>query len=342
MLDYPCHRQLHLTNFTVFQEASFEFSPGVNVFIGENGSGKTHLLKAMYAYQRPFSREVPDLNTALKQLFQTNRAGDVLRSTAKRGANMRVRGLYGDHEWKYEFGTGQPKLRISSYVEELFMQGKPEMARPVFVPAMDMMGHTLQFNQAYNQVYLDFDLTCYDIVTLVTLENKADLTQQERESPLADLLGGKLEFEEGRFYLRTAKGQQAMPMVAEGIRKIAALVRLQRNGWLGPGTTLYWDEPETNINPVLMDELIGAILVLARQGVQIFLATHSYVILKELDLQATAEDKVRFFSLKADKTGTRVMAADNFTTLEPNPILQQYGSLYDRDIRRASGRQRRP
>lgn len=335
MPDYPCHRQLYLTNFTVFQEASFEFSSGVNVFIGENGSGKTHLLKAMYAYQRPFSREVPDLTTALKQLFQTNRAGDVLRSTAKQGANMEVRGLYGDSEWKYEFGT-------TSGLEELFMQGKPEMARPVFIPAMDMMGHTLQFNQAYNQVYLDFDLTCYDIVTLFTLENKVGLALQERESPLTNLLGGKLEFTEGRFYLRTAKGQQAMPMVAEGIRKIAALVRLQRNGWLGPGTTLFWDEPETNINPVFMDELIGAILALARQGVQVFLTTHSYVILKELDLQATEEDQVRFFSLKADKAGTQVMAADNFTSLEPNPILQQYGSLYDRDIRRASGRQRRP
>ena len=342
MSEYPHHRQLQLTNFTVFQEASFEFSRGVNVFIGENGSGKTHLLKAMYAYQRPFSREVPDLNTALKQLFQTNRAADVLRSTAKRGANMRVRGLYGDSEWNYEFGIGQHKPGTGPYVEELYMQGKPKMARPVFVPAMDMMGHTLQFNQAYNQVYLDFDLTCYDIVTLLTLENKTGLTSQERDSPLANLLGGKLEFEEGRFYLRTVKGQQAMPMVAEGIRKIAALVRLQRNGWLGMGTTLYWDEPETNINPVLMDELISAILVLTRQGVQVFLTTHSYVILKELDLQATPEDKVRFFSLKADKTGTQVMTADTFISLEPNLILQQYGSLYDRDIRRASGRQRRP
>jgi hypothetical protein len=48
-----------------------------------------------------------------------------------------------------------------------------------------------------------------------------------------------------------------MPMVAEGLRKIATLVQLQRNGWLIPGTTLFWDEPETNLNPVLMDEVVG-------------------------------------------------------------------------------------
>ena len=33
-------------NFTVFDHAEFTFSPGVNVLIGKNGTGKTHVLKA--------------------------------------------------------------------------------------------------------------------------------------------------------------------------------------------------------------------------------------------------------------------------------------------------------
>jgi len=36
---------LHIRQFTVFQDALFEFSPGLNVIIGDNGTGKTHLLK---------------------------------------------------------------------------------------------------------------------------------------------------------------------------------------------------------------------------------------------------------------------------------------------------------
>ena len=36
---------------------------------------------------------------------------------------------------------------------------------------------------------------------------------------------------------------------AEGVRKISGLYRLIQNGWLKPGTTLFWDEPEANINP---------------------------------------------------------------------------------------------
>ena len=34
---------LHIKNFTVFQDARFEFSPGLNVIVGDNGTGKTHV-----------------------------------------------------------------------------------------------------------------------------------------------------------------------------------------------------------------------------------------------------------------------------------------------------------
>jgi len=38
-----------IENLTVFEKFNMEFSAGINVFIGENGTGKTHLLKFMYA-----------------------------------------------------------------------------------------------------------------------------------------------------------------------------------------------------------------------------------------------------------------------------------------------------
>jgi predicted ATP-dependent endonuclease of OLD family len=41
--------QIKLDRFTAFEQLSLSFSPGLNVFIGENGCGKTHLLKLIYA-----------------------------------------------------------------------------------------------------------------------------------------------------------------------------------------------------------------------------------------------------------------------------------------------------
>lgn len=42
-------KTITLENFTVFPKAKIEFSPGLNVFVGENGTGKTHLLKLGFA-----------------------------------------------------------------------------------------------------------------------------------------------------------------------------------------------------------------------------------------------------------------------------------------------------
>lgn len=40
---------LHLKKFIAFTDLSIDFSPGINIIIGENGTGKTQLLKAILA-----------------------------------------------------------------------------------------------------------------------------------------------------------------------------------------------------------------------------------------------------------------------------------------------------
>lgn len=40
---------LKLQNFTAFAELDLAFSPGVNILVGENGTGKTHVMKVCYA-----------------------------------------------------------------------------------------------------------------------------------------------------------------------------------------------------------------------------------------------------------------------------------------------------
>jgi hypothetical protein len=76
----------------------------------------------------------------------------------------------------------------------------------------------------------------------------------------------------------------AIALAAEGHRKLAQVMILLQNGSITPGMTLYWDEPETNLNPKLL-RLVAEVLVdLAVAGVQIFVATHSFFLMKEVDL----------------------------------------------------------
>ena len=41
--------RVKLENFTVFESLDLEPSPGINVLVGANGTGKTHLMKVCYA-----------------------------------------------------------------------------------------------------------------------------------------------------------------------------------------------------------------------------------------------------------------------------------------------------
>ena len=41
--------RVQLERFTAFTHLDLEVSPGINVLIGANGTGKTHLLKVCYA-----------------------------------------------------------------------------------------------------------------------------------------------------------------------------------------------------------------------------------------------------------------------------------------------------
>jgi recombinational DNA repair ATPase RecF len=41
--------RLRFERFTAFEELDVTLSPGINVFIGANGTGKTHLMKVAYA-----------------------------------------------------------------------------------------------------------------------------------------------------------------------------------------------------------------------------------------------------------------------------------------------------
>lgn len=111
-------------------------------------------------------------------------------------------------------------------------------------------------------------------------------------------------------------------MIAEGIRKFGILQKLLANGSLTRNTTLYWDEPEANLNPALLRKLAAILAELARQGFQIILATHSMSLLKEFHILSREKEKgelpIKYFSLSAEPGGpTTVVDRTDFKYL-PN------------------------
>lgn len=133
-------------------------------------------------------------------------------------------------------------------------------------------------------------------------------------------------------------------MTAEGFRKIGVLQRLLSNGSLNPGTSgpLLWDEPESNLNPKLMKDLVHALLELARNGQQVILATHDYVLLKWFDLlmdNKNKGDQVTFHRLFRDEGSDLIQKESraDYSIIGRSAISNTFAELYDEDVKRALG-----
>jgi hypothetical protein len=132
-------------------------------------------------------------------------------------------------------------------------------------------------------------------------------------------------------------------MTAEGFRKIGVLQRLLSNGSLNPGTSgpLLWDEPESNLNPKLMKDLVQALLELARNGQQVILATHDYVLLKWFDLlDGQGQGGSAAFPRALPRHGSgqvRQDSMDDYRAIEPNAIADTFNELTKEQVARKMG-----
>lgn len=67
-----------ISNFTVFKNAEINFSKGLNVFIGKNGTGKTHLLKLINCLDKKLYKSNEKLE--LKKIYKSNEILELKKS----------------------------------------------------------------------------------------------------------------------------------------------------------------------------------------------------------------------------------------------------------------------
>ena len=333
-------KRLLVKNFTVFAEADFEFGPGLNVVVGTNGTGKSHVLKLGYVATKDavdtihimsgFATRKEHLAVRLEGVFWPGSAevSELIRREAVQQEAI-VFFEIDDVRLAPRKLTIQPGLLTESPVEFIDSADAIELHKanypPVFIPAKEIL--TLGWMlPASEQLRLPVDETYLDLLRQL---NRLPFRQPPAPAILAQLtqeLGGEVEAEGSRFYLASAKKKPLdMQLVAEGMRKFGTLQRLLSNGSLTPQSTLFWDEPEANLNPALLKKLAAVLTDLASQGFQIILATHSLFLLKELHVLAQQQkSKVRYFGLYSSPAGdTRVEQTDDLETLDHLAALDE-------------------
>ena len=151
-------RQLSLANFKNYQDCSLEFSPGVNAFVGDNGTGKTNLLDAIHylslckSYFNPIDgqniRHELDF-FVLQGNFELNGNEEHISCGVKRGHKKMFRRNQKEYERLSEHIGLLPVVMISPTDANLIIDGSEE--RRKFIDSI-----ISQFDRTYLEALISY------------------------------------------------------------------------------------------------------------------------------------------------------------------------------------------
>lgn len=210
----------------------------------------------------------------------------------------------------------------------------------VFIPVKEMLSTGPGFRSLYAQREIHFEETYADVLDRAyrpALRGPVGASRKGILKTLQKAVEGHVTVRNEEFFLRNRHGNLEFTLLAEGMRKLGLLWLLVRNGILFNGSVLFWDEPETNLNPKVFAVFVEILLQLQRMGVQVLMATHDYAILKEMELLMQENDSVRFHTLYRSGSEGELTCetADLPFELDHSPIAEAFTSLYDRAVARS-------
>ncbi len=282
-------KSVQLKDFLIFKdEFSIDFEDGINVIIGENGFGKTTILKAIYSAA---------LWSNAKKNNNTWTIAEVFCPTAANTFTL----LDSDFEIKVTSDEGHYFYSKTRYNKEWLSKN----VQAVYIPTTEMLSHSKGF-LALNQKYkLPFDATQIDVIVNASLPETREIPSNLEGilEKISKAIDGTVVMEDDTFYVVKSDGKKIeFSLEAEGLRKLGLIWKLIRNGLLEEGSILLWDEPEANLNPELYPLVADILIELQKNGVQIFVATHSYNFAKYLEIR-NESNKVFIYNIYKDENG---------------------------------------
>lgn len=269
----------------------------INLVVGKNQSGKTFLLKALFAamktveqYRRGMEnrtdREI--LSDKLYWTFQTTALGNIV---SRRSEAMQF-SMCADDGSAFAYTVGASATRLANVRQNTFA---PRTSNTVFIPAKEILSIKDIILEARDDRRFGFEEPYSDLARALTRTQKGrnyDAFAQARRA-VDDMVGGHLEYDEERktwFFRDHNRMAYEVSATSEGVKKLAILDLLLGNRYLDPQSVIIIDEVEANLHPAYIDRLLQTIVMLAESGVQFFLSSHSYFVIKRLYILAHRRD----------------------------------------------------
>jgi len=329
--------KIKIENLTVFENLEIDTSAPINVFIGENGTGKTQILKFIHMMLSNSDKEnstpeeleyLADFDELLenvgfsseikiglssndegsrKLLDKLKELGSSYEDIAKNFETLQRKreNLTKNLEFMSINHLNKSQITRNQHLDiilELILDDDNKTKNFIFIPAKDMLTHSKGL-PAMKKEYganMPFDDIYVNIIEKASKWNKKDVPEIAKKVVpiLEDIMDGVVEIINEVFYIKKRNGKMIpFDFEAEGIKKIGLLWQLFMGGTITEGTILLWDEPESNLNPKLSSTIAWILLELSRSGVQIFLTTHNYFLAKYFDILEKDKKEVVFHSL---------------------------------------------
>ncbi|CAG1770210.1 hypothetical protein BAC3_00876 [uncultured bacterium] len=351
-------KSIAIENFTVFKNEQFKFSDGLNVIVGENGIGKTHLIKMLYSiiisissannsygcpadhYDYYEGREIPTYAEATSEIIESKllnvfKADIFDNLISYNESNGLISINFGDFFIKFHLNKSNDYLPI---VVEEYLSAYFSKENCIFIPAKEILSFYEGFIALYENRETSFDEIYYNLARSLSLPVLKNIEHYPVEYKillkLEEILEGKMSLENGRFYLIQNNRKTEISLIAEGLRKIGMIAQLIANGSLNKNSILFWDEPETNLNPKLIKKMAELLVELSRAGMQIFIATHSLFLIKELEILRNKDDQFKYFGLGFHKGEVRVSQNEDFEYLDDIVVLDEALKQNDRFLKK--------
>ncbi len=346
-------QNLKVKNFMLFDEANIDWSKNINVIFGENSTGKTTLLKLMYSILKPLGKaDVSQMSKEISEKLFVEKMQGVFRPDDMRIGRM-VSRQAGNNRTDFTLnleGKNTVSLGFSVHHKnhadlEMNMTSAVSKFDAVYIPTKEMISTTEHFASLYEDYHLDFEEMYYDMAKLLDKPLTRGAHTAEQNAVLksfGEIMKGQVIQKNKKFYLRIkGEGEFEMGLLSDGYRKLSMLVYLILSGSLNKNSVLFWDEPETNMNPKMIRPIVQAIVELAKMGVQVFVTTHDYFVQQEFNLLNTYPETndgnldIKFLSLYYENDSQKLAyeMKKNMSDFKRNAIMEEFDLLYDREQR---------
>lgn len=289
-----------ITNFTLkncgpITEAQGTHLSPINLIIGDNSCGKTFLLKMLYVIvraQEEYGRgnDNRDFSEVLSEklywTFQPEKLGDIVQNGKDKKLSVNVE-LDDKSALVFEFGHGTTK-KVTPIHNNLPKRDD----NSIFLPPKEVLSLSkVVLRNSIQDRAFGYDATYADLVLALqrpTQRGRNFNAFSHSRGKLEDMFSGRIEYESSTDSWVYKKGNSRFSIhsTAEGIKKIAILDTLLGNRFLSPKSIIFIDEPESALHPTAIVKLMDIIQILAHEGMQFFIASHSYFVIKKLGLLA--------------------------------------------------------